>query len=99
MCSCYWSCSIYTDLFTEGAVCTVNTTTGLIYTNTSTRGGKFELLDGENCTVYKLTPNNNASTGEITLSVPFCVGDQEYTKLYVSLSFDIIDSGSLYYLW
>jgi len=84
--SCF---NCYTDLFTDGSVCTVNTTTGLIYTNTSTRGGKFELLDGDNCTVYKLTPNNNGSTGEITLSVPFCIGQQEYTKLHVSLTSDL----------
>ena len=68
--------------YNDGKVCTISTTTGLIHTDTF--GGKLEALDGINCTEYKLSPNNDGSSGEIPLSVPFPIFQRAYNSLYVS---------------
>ena len=79
--------SIHLDVlipYNEGKICTVDTSTGFIYTNSSRRGGNFELLDGINCTEYKLSPNNDGSSGAVPISVPFSIFQHTYNKIFVS---------------
>ena len=76
---------ILTDLYpyNDGRACTINTTTGLVYNDMSNEGRWFEILDGVNCTEYKLSPNNDGSSGRIPTSVPFQVFQHVYNSLSV----------------
>ena len=69
--------------YNEGKICTVNTSTGFIHTNSSTSGGSFELLDDVNCTEYKLSPNNDGSSGAVPISVPFSLFQNTHNRIYV----------------
>ena len=55
-----------------------------MHTNSSVKSGTFELLDGRNCTEYKLSPNNYGSSGAVPISVPFSMFQHTYNKIFVS---------------
>ena len=80
--SCYNIAQLYP--YNQGQLCAVNTTTGLVYTESSTKGGTYEVLDSVNCTEYKLSHTNNANSGEVILSVPLPVFEKSYRNLIVS---------------
>ena len=71
--------------YNQGKLCTVNTTTGLVYTESSTKGGSFVVLDGVNCTEYRLSSDNDGNSGELVLSVPLSVFQNSYKSLHVSI--------------
>ena len=70
--------------YNQGKLCTVNTTTGLVYTESSTKGGSFVVLDGVNCTEYKLSSDNDGSSGELVLSVPLSIFQILQFTCYIS---------------
>ena len=43
------------------------------------------VLDGVNCTEYKLSSDNDGSSGELVLSVPLSTFQNSYKSLYVSI--------------
>ena len=69
--------------YNEGKICTINTSTGFIHTNSSRSGGSFELLDDVNCTEYKLSPNNDGSSGAVPISVPLSLFQNTHNRIYV----------------
>ena len=69
--------------YKEGKICVVNTSTGFVHTNSSVKSGTFELLDGKNCTEYKLSPSNYGSSGAVPISVPFPMFQHTYNKIFV----------------
>ena len=69
--------------YNQGKVCMIDTSTGYVYSNSSKKSGKFELLDGTNCTEYKLSPNNDGSSGAIPISVPFPMFGFTYYRIIV----------------
>ena len=71
--------------YNQGKLCTVNTISGLVYTESFTKGGSFATLDGVNCTEYKLSAGNDGSSGELVLSVPLSVFKNTYRSLFVSI--------------
>jgi len=73
--------------FNKSKTCTIDTSTKLIYTSSSSRGGNFELLDDVNCTEYKLSQNNDGSSGAIPISVPFSLFHHTHNTVFVSISY------------
>ena len=71
--------------YNQGKVCMIDTSTGFVYSNSSNKSGKFELLDGTNCTEYKLNPNNDGSSGAIPISVPFPMFEYTYYRIFVRI--------------
>lgn len=69
--------------YNQGKVCMIDTSTGFVYSNSSNKSGKFELLDGTNCTEYKLSPNNDGSSGAIPIAVPFSMFGFTYYRIFV----------------
>ena len=51
--------------YNEGNICIVNTS--------ANRGDHLKMLDGINCSEYKLDPNNDGSSGVIPLSARFTI--------------------------
>ena len=72
--------------YEEGKICVVDTSTGFVHTNSSVKSGTFELLDGRNCTEYKLSTSNYGSSGAVLISVPFSMFQHTYNKIFVSIT-------------
>ena len=71
--------------YKEGKICLVNTSTGFVHTSSSGKSGTFGLLDGINCTEYKLSPNNDGSSGAVQISVPFSMFQHTHNRIYVRI--------------
>ena len=71
--------------YKEDKICVVDTSTGFVHTNSSVKSGTFQLLDGKNCTEYKLSPNNYGSSGAVPISVPFPMFQHTYNKIFVRI--------------